>query len=408
MKVLHVNTYPSGGAFNGTYRLHQALIAKGIDSKILVRDDIKNTELINVETYNRRFKNETIANRIASRFGFDTTYYQKKRSLLKGMQSGDYEIISFPFSDIDITESNAYKEADIINLHWVGDYLDYESFFKKNKKPVVWTVRDSFPFQGIFHLNNDLKKNSESWRELDGKIENLKKRYLFEQSSQIRIVGISNDLTTKSSLSQVLKKFKHLTIHNCIDSSQFKKIDKRIAREKLNINNDRIVFCFVADSISRFNKGFKELKNAIENLDNTGIDFISVGNGTETFLMNVNHRHFGELKNDQLELIYSASDAFIFPTKEEALGNVMLEAMSCGTPVIGTPVGGLLEVIKDGFNGIFAEGTTAEDLKVAIERFIKIRHDFNSDLIRGNIKNNFSPEKIADSYISLYSDLLNA
>ncbi len=408
LKILHINTYASGGAFNGCYRLHQALLKQGVESKILVKDYLGNESIDYVEKFDNRFRKETIFNRVVSRFGFDTTSFQKKRRLLSETQNGNYEVISFPFSDIDITESDAYKNADIIHLHWVGDYLDCESFFKKNKKPLVWTLRDTQPFQGIFHYENDLKRNNENWKVLNEKMALLKYKYLQKISSPLQIVGISNWITSQSLLSPVLNTFKHNIIHNCIDSSQFKIINKKEAREKLNIQNDRIVFCFVADSIARYNKGFAELKVAIENIDNREIDFLSVGNGIEVFPININHRHLGVLNNEQLELVYSASDAFIFPSKEETLGNVMLEAMSCGTPVIGTPVGGLLDVIRDGFNGVLAEGTSSKDLKNAIERFIKIRKKFDSVLIRDNIIANFSPQKIANSYIEIYSDMLSS
>ena len=55
----------------------------------------------------------------------------QKQLFLKQRASG-LELFSFPNSNYDITTSPLYQEADIINLHWVAGFLDYESFFSKN------------------------------------------------------------------------------------------------------------------------------------------------------------------------------------------------------------------------------------------------------------------------------------
>jgi glycosyltransferase involved in cell wall biosynthesis len=185
-------------------------------------------------------------------------------------------------------------------------------------------------------------------------------------------------------------------------------LDKRKARSKLNIDNEKIVFCFVATSITRFNKGLNELMEAINLVPKENIEFISVGDGNfKSLHYSIRYRHLGKLKSDELKIVYSASDALIFPTKEEALGNVVLEAMACGTPVIGTPVGGLTDVIRDGFNGIFTKGVTVTDIKNAILHFIEIRKEFDRNAIRSYIEKKFSEEKIAKEYLDVYSKLLS-
>ena len=48
---------------------------------------------------------------------------------------------------------------------------------------------------------------------------------------------------------------------------------------------------------------------------------------------------------------YSDADAFVFPSKTDTFGLVMLEAMACGTPVAAYPVTGPADVVIDGVNG---------------------------------------------------------
>ena len=59
--------------------------------------------------------------------------------------------LSLPTSIFDVSKSNLVKEADIIHLHWVGDFVDLPSLSKKVNKPIVWTLHDENLFCGIRH-----------------------------------------------------------------------------------------------------------------------------------------------------------------------------------------------------------------------------------------------------------------
>ena len=65
---------------------------------------------------------------------------------------------------------------------------------------------------------------------------------------------------------------------------------------------------------------------------------------------------FGE----ELASIYAAADVFVFPSRTDTFGLVMIEALACGTPVAGFPVTGPIDVLND------AVGATAERLEDAI------------------------------------------
>ena len=55
----------------------------------------------------------------------------------------------------------------------------------------------------------------------------------------------------------------------------------------------------------------------------------------------------GLLAREELAKVYAAADVFVFPSKSETFGLVLLEAMACGTPVAAYPVDGPLEVLCD-------------------------------------------------------------
>lgn len=406
MKILHVNTHASGGAFNGVYRLSQALIKEGVDSKILVKELPSNTALHGIYSYNEAWKKFNFFSRLKSNLGHPVTLDQKKWHFLRNIK-GEYEIISLPFSDIDITRSDCYIKADIIHLHWIAEYLDYQSFFKKNKKPIVWTLRDSFPMLGVFHLQNDLVRNSDVFMQLENKMATLKKRAIQHSKSPIEIVGLSKWLTNYSKSSEVFKGFHHHVIPNCINTDDFKPLDKKEARKILRISDEKIVFCFVTESDRHLNKGYSELLEALGMIKSRNLELLSFGKSISLSChYTLVHRYLGRLSSEELATVFSASDAFIFPTREESLGNVMLEAMACGLPVIGSPVGGLLDVIIPGFNGILCKDLSVVSLKEAIERFIQIRGSFNHESIRQYIRVNYSESLIASKYIDIYERLL--
>lgn len=75
-------------------------------------------------------------------------------------------------------------------------------------------------------------------------------------------------------------------------------------------------------------------------------------------------RWMGVLPREQLARVYAAADVFVFPSRSETFGLVMLEAMGCGTPVAAYPVDGPLEVLGNGAGQVLG-GVLHEDLRTA-------------------------------------------
>ena len=68
----------------------------------------------------------------------------------------------------------------------------------------------------------------------------------------------------------------------------------------------------------------------------------------------------------------SQGEVFVCPSLAEGLGNVFLEAQACQTPVIGTDVGGIPDIIQDGFNGLLI---LPKDSQAIVEAVVKIFSD---------------------------------
>jgi glycosyltransferase involved in cell wall biosynthesis len=76
----------------------------------------------------------------------------------------------------------------------------------------------------------------------------------------------------------------------------------------------------------------------------------------------------GYLTGERLTEVYAGSSLFIFPSTTETFGNVVLESLACGTPVIAARAGGVKEIIQNGVTGILCTpGKREEFVKVITE-----------------------------------------
>lgn len=76
----------------------------------------------------------------------------------------------------------------------------------------------------------------------------------------------------------------------------------------------------------------------------------------------------GYLEGQALSAAYAAADVFVFPSRSETLGNVVLEALASGLPVVGVRDGGTLENVRDGENGILCAPGDPEAFAEGIRR----------------------------------------
>ncbi|KIY21243.1 MULTISPECIES: glycosyltransferase family 4 protein [Mesobacillus] len=79
----------------------------------------------------------------------------------------------------------------------------------------------------------------------------------------------------------------------------------------------------------------------------------------------------GYLKGQELAEVYSSSDLFIFPSATETFGNVVLESLASGTPVIGANSGGVKSIIQDGVTGRLCQPHDRQEFTEAIVTLLK-------------------------------------
>jgi glycosyltransferase involved in cell wall biosynthesis len=109
---------------------------------------------------------------------------------------------------------------------------------------------------------------------------------------------------------------------------------------------------------------------------------------------------FALVGRDELPARYRAADVFVFPSEwEEPFGLVPVEAMACGTPVVGTGVGGSGEFLLDGWNCVrFAPGDS-DDLARAV-RTVADDADLRARLVAAGHRtaDYFDVDRLTDAY----------
>jgi hypothetical protein len=84
-----------------------------------------------------------------------------------------------------------------------------------------------------------------------------------------------------------------------------------------------------------------------------------------------NVNYLGVLNQHELAQVYASADVFVFPSRTDTFGLVLLEAMACGLPVAAYPVTGPLDVIGDSRTA----GVMHEDLRTACLEALKLRRE---------------------------------
>lgn len=164
-------------------------------------------------------------------------------------------------------------------------------------------------------------------------------------------------------------------IPNGVDTTTFSPLLRAASRAAECVGASERVLLFVAAQLGDPRKGLSDLCRALQPRfaqDPTLTLWLVGGEDPlppELDLLGGRTRRFGRIGSKaRLASIYAAADLFLLPSHEDNLPCTAVEALSCGTPVIGRPVGGIAEIFEQGRSGVLARNRTVEALGWAIDQ----------------------------------------
>lgn len=422
MKVLLVNTSDhAGGAAIAACRLLKALRQQGIDAKMLCRDKSltapKEGLIYTKGGWKSRLKFVLERLEIFIKNGFT--------------RRGLFAVDTARMGN-DITRLQAFKQADVIHLHWVNQAMLSLSDLKRIMqagKPVVWTMHDMWNITGVCHQSGACDR----WLKQCGKCPLLckpsahdlsfatfqRKQQLYAQH-QLTFVGCSQWLTSLAKQSPLLKKQRIVSIPNPIDTSYYAPLesigqkDRNALRVQLGLPTDRQLILFTAFKVTDPNKGIDYLIESLtllcqehpEMQDKLGI--VLAGQGAEALKDSfaVKAYPMGYVADEErMRQLYQAVDLLAMPTLMDNLPNTIAEAMACGVPCVSFRVGGVPQMIDTGVNGYLATYQDSLDFAHGIGSVLLSP---NYESLRRNARSKavsaYSEQNIAQQYIRLYNE----
>jgi len=372
-KILLLSTNDiQGGAARAAYRLHQGLRMQGLDTQMLVQfQESDDPDVISSQGFWPQISAWTRAYLDVIPLQF---YPHRTQSYFSTQWVPD------PFLRI-IHNLN----PDIVNLHWIsGGFLHFENL-ARIKQPMVWTLHDMWAFTGGCHYNGGCEYyfnscgrcpqlGSQHSRDLSFRGWQRKQRIY--PDINLTLVTPSAWLAEETRCSPLLEGKRVEVIPNGLDLDLFQPRDKSFARDIFNLPQEKRIILFGAQQASKSRKGGDLLQETISLLTKMeGTDhyeLVLFGKGISELNYDFPVHQVGLLRDQlSLNLLYSAADVFVAPSRQDNLPNTIMEALACGTPCAGFTIGGVPEMIDHRINGYTAQpfdtGELARGLKWILE-----------------------------------------
>ncbi|MDR0868790.1 MAG: glycosyltransferase [Planctomycetota bacterium] len=323
---------------------------------------------------------------------------------------------------IDINAVNN-SDYDLVHLHWLNcDMIAIEDL-ARIKKPLVWTMHDSWVFCGAEHHPNILENDRRfitgytrankpaTTRGIDVCRKTWERKKQAWKNCKFNFISPSNFEKDCLAQSALFPYAECAVIPNIIPSAIFRPIDRKSVRDLYQITTGKKVIGFgAADASGDKNKNGDALIKALQKISNPDdFQLVVFGRASAAFIAAVGGMAVfatGFIENPSiLAGIYNLLDVFVCPSVIENLSNCMIEAMFCGVPVAAFRTGGNSDIVEHEKNGYLAEPFDSDDL----HRGIRYCLDNRAELSRRSLAKaaaDFDNADIVKAHVALYEKVL--
>lgn len=372
MKILLINHFPLEGSGSGVYtkNIAKSLTKRGNEVCIIMPENTKNYNLVEgVKLHPVYFTGkEKIEEALPFNFPCFTTHPRSTTN----------------FYDLNDTELKMYEEA----------------FRKAIKQEIEEFKPDIIHGQHIWILSSIASEFNIP---------------LVVTAHGTDIMGYQKEEKFRSYADRVVEKCKKIiTISKDNDKLFYRKeYKKEDVLKSLGINKNYEKIVSFVGKLTNF-KGIDILLKACKIYEDENTLTVIAGNGELFEELNQLKRDL-ELKNvvfvgnkphEILREIYNIANVSVVPSRREPFGLVALEAMACGTPVVGTNQGGIPDFLKEEV-GTLVEVENVEQLANAIIDILKDRKKFDREYIAKYVKDNHSQDVLTQELIDVYEQALN-
>lgn len=414
MRVALLNTYDIiGGAARAMYRLHVGLGRIGIDRTLYVasaRSGAPDMVVVRPQTAS------------------ELVEWRKREDAIRA-EEAPYPILRDhgPFHSEraarGVLLSQKLAPADVLHLHWTRGLVDWATFMPavRPEQALVWTLHDQHPFTGGCHYTGDCQGfmagcghcpvlGSHNPDDLSAAVLARKAAALSALRAPLHIVTPSNWLAAEAQRSRLFADRPIHVVPNGLDAGLFRPVDPTPARQRLGIAPGDTVILFIAHVLSDPRKGYALLRSGLGALaGRSDLVLVTVGEGMVDPPPGIRTIAVGPVWDEaDLVPLYAMADLVAVPSAQDNYPNTALEALACGTPVIGLPAGGMPDLVGNDERGLLARGLEPVDFARSLAEALSDRDRLGAwgRAGRAFIERECTLERQASRYAALYAEAL--
>ena len=300
----------------------------------------------------------------------------------------------------------------VLNLHNLhASALSHDSLrLLPSTLPLVWTMHDAWPFAPAAYEwseggSGELVTQGDDGPDTTGA--RARRAGFFAARPDTVLVSPSRWLAAEARR-VISDQVRVEIIPYGVPIDLFRPVPAAVARKELGLPHDRCLLGLAAASFDA-RKGSDVFLAAVRQLTHERFGLVIWGDDAHCpWPAGIEIRRFGFVADPaQMRRLYSACDLFVCPSRLDNLPNTVLESLACGTPVVGSAVGGIPEMVRPGETGWLYADNQSDACAAALCSAILEKEAWPRyrERCRRLAETEYAPPRQAQAYLRLFAEL---